>query len=1340
MLQVFDGNMITKGSTDSLIEGKTESGSEIVLGNTEETVSVHDPSIISETKNGVTTYYIFGSHMAWAKSTDLVNWTTFTNNINRNYLSLFAKEFAWSANGNSVYDPAGNLWAPDVIYNEEMGKWCMYMSINGVTWNSSIALLTADTLSGDWTYQGTVIYSGYTSGSYAYDFTQTDFTDVTGESTLPSRYIRSEYTEKVQTNPSTIYSSASTWNKTYGAHAIDPSVTYDAQGKLWMSYGSWSGGIYMIELDTQTGFRDYNHTYTTVSNQSDAYMGIMLACGDGGTGEASYIQYINGYYYMFVTYGGLVANGGYNMRLFRSSTIDGTYVDINGDNAIGHQAVQNAIGLRLMSYYKWSWWDTAQVAQGHNSAMVDEDGNIYLVYHTRTNNGTEGHYVRVHQMFLNEDGWLCVSPFAYDGNETLTAVTNNEVIGTYEVLAHENTDYATLKTVPNKTVTLNADGTVSGSYTGTWAIGSSGLPNVIMVLGGVTYKGVFVESTMEETNVKTMTFSIVGASGSNDMAIWGSKYPSDEKVVAWTAKNLTIPTTVYGDISLEADGIYGAAISWSSSNTNVISNDGKIGNTIGTATLTATIIKGDYYKKVSKVVTVKPKDSSGKTLVGSYYTNNPLSLSSAVEGTYRVTNPFNKSEIAGLDISNGVSIKFDVKRTGGYGYLSNILSFTDSALGRLYFTGGSYLGYNATGGYFDANVDNTSWKTGTDFIGSNVTATVEIKITSLGYSVYVNNKEVYNQTSLVNGDIKGGGTLTNYYNVLTWLNQTATTLNFGWGSWWPGGFAGTISNVECYVLPEVTVDTSDYLYYHDYTKVPSMLDVWTSTDAQDRLTLVNDGDSFGNYIQFAPETANSRGAVTSFGVTTESEYRVALDVSLKAGSEQTTEFAITGTKMAYTGNNINNGISSGYILKLSATNSTTWTINGSETAVIPAKWVHILAKVNRDQGTAEITITDCLDNTVYYSNTVNIDSTEEIKGLYIRGGRYNSVTKVDNVQVYNKADLETVILNNTTQNLKIGQSATLTAKIKPVTAEVGATTWTTSNPSVATVNKGVVTAVGVGSATITATIDGKTATCVVTVEPTKVTNISISAKSKTLVVGNTFTLKATVSPANATNKGVTWKSSNTSVATVDANGKITAKKAGEATIKVEAKDGSKKANECVITVYAKATKVTVKAAGYTLKNNTIYLVKGKSVKLVSTVTPAKAQQSVTYKSGNPSVAKAYSSGKITAKKVGTARVTITSKDGKAKKVITIKVVKKAKSNTSLKVAKNKITLAKKGKTAAISATVSKTTTQKVTYRSKNKKIAKVNSYGVITAVKKGNTTITVKCGKISKKIAVTVKR
>lgn len=505
-------------------------------------VTVHDPSIVKDPDTGE--YYIFGSHLAFAKSSDLISWSYVTNNLTYDFNSVFEIPAEWSLQGSTdgTYTVSGNMWAPDVIWNESMQKWCMYMSINGDNWCSSICLLTSDSLDGDWEYQGIVVYSGMNNSKTSADASLTDIYDVLGEDADLSAY--------ASTDKSCI-------------NAIDPCVKYDEDGNLYMVYGSWSAGIYMLQLDPETGFRDTSVTYTTEQNVSDAYLGTKIAGGYYCSGEAPYIIYADGYYYLFISYGGLEAMGGYQMRVYRSENIDGPYVDQNGNSAIRtsyEQTLSTNYGVKLFGSYAMTGLDVVNVAQGHNSALVDDDGKIYLVYHTRyqSSDGTnETHNVRVHQLFINEDGWLVAAPYEYTG-ETLSedGYTVDEVVGTYDYIYHTPTAYysvsgslqigimgdeeettstasieaetvvsgrkavvgidVTYTREGSARVTLNADGTVTGSATGTWAFTDGA--NVEMVLDGVTYKGVFLKQQDESSdNLMHMTFTILG----DNVAVWG---------------------------------------------------------------------------------------------------------------------------------------------------------------------------------------------------------------------------------------------------------------------------------------------------------------------------------------------------------------------------------------------------------------------------------------------------------------------------------------------------------------------------------------------------------------------------------------------------------------------------------------------------------------------------------------------------------------------------------------------------------------------------------------------------------------------------------------------------
>ena len=149
-----------------------------------------------------------------------------------------------------------------------------------------------------------------------------------------------------------------------------------------------------------------------------------------------------------------------------------------------------------------------------------------------------------------------------------------------------------------------------------------------------------------------------------------------------------------------------------------------------------------------------------------------------------------------------------------------------------------------------------------------------------------------------------------------------------------------------------------------------------------------------------------------------------------------------------------------------------------------------------------------------------------------------------------------VSLGSTSETMAVGDMVTLAATVSPGDATYPHVTWASSDESIATVDSaGKITAVGFGSATITAEADGKFDTCTVTVVKTGVTGVTLSSTSKTMDVGDTATLSATVNPSGATYPDVTWFSTNTSVARVNQSGQVTAVSAGAAAIVADA-DGA----------------------------------------------------------------------------------------------------------------------------------------------------------------------------------------
>ena len=171
------------------------------------------------------------------------------------------------------------------------------------------------------------------------------------------------------------------------------------------------------------------------------------------------------------------------------------------------------------------------------------------------------------------------------------------------------------------------------------------------------------------------------------------------------------------------------------------------------------------------------------------------------------------------------------------------------------------------------------------------------------------------------------------------------------------------------------------------------------------------------------------------------------------------------------------------------------------------------------------------------------------------------------------------------------------------------------------------------------------------VKTVAVTNLP--AKQLTLKKGKTFTLKSKVTVTGKASKKVTYKTSNKKIATVNAKGKITAKKKGTAKIYVISKADKKKKCTITVTVGTPVTKVKLNKTKSTM---TV----GKKQTLKVTVTPKKASsKAVVWKSSNKKVATVTSKGVVKAKKAGTVKITATAKDGSGKKATCKVTVKKA---------------------------------------------------------------------------------
>ncbi|RKM58765.1 arabinan endo-1,5-alpha-L-arabinosidase [Butyrivibrio sp. CB08] len=472
---------------------------EISVGSVNSGGSLHDPQIIVGDDG---TYYCYGTHMTAATSKDLSKWDMWgdgVNSSNKIFDNVIAEPFdAFSFVGKN--DQGGySVWAPSVIYNKKTGKYMMYFCTTSTYIKSNICLATSDNINGPFHYEKTIIYSGFTKP----DLELTNYEEIMGDD--------------VKTR--TRYISGGAFNNQLWPNAIDPAMFYDADDRLWMVYGSWSGGIFVLELDEETG--EPIRPETNDETETDAYYGKRVIGGFHHPIEGPYIHYdkTTGYYYLFLSYGNLQTDGGYQIRVLRSDKPDGTYVDVTGASLGIKGDLDNFAnyGTKLMGNYTLPSLNVTYMAPGGQSTFEDKDGKLYVVYHERFKGKGEFHAVRVHQMAMNEDGWPCIFPFNTCGEAlSESGYKTGDITGTFYVVDH-GLEINNLVNEPSEC--QFADGQINGGITATYEV-TEGTNFITIKTADVTYKGILVEMKDEAGN-NTLCFSAIG---DNNHSIWGVKY------------------------------------------------------------------------------------------------------------------------------------------------------------------------------------------------------------------------------------------------------------------------------------------------------------------------------------------------------------------------------------------------------------------------------------------------------------------------------------------------------------------------------------------------------------------------------------------------------------------------------------------------------------------------------------------------------------------------------------------------------------------------------------------------------------------------------------------------
>ena len=289
-------------------------------------LAAHDPVMI---KAG-DTYYVFTTGMQSKTSKDMVNWVGGPKLFGRD------TKFAWW--GNDIPADSVALWAPDIHYAN--GKFHLYYSVSAwMNFKSSVGYATNVTLDPTdpkykWIDEGQVV--NYRNGGQ-------------------------------------------------NVNVIDPNFFADSDGKQYLVYGSYKGGLRLVELNPKTGkpFSDKPELTTITTN----------------LGEGSYIIRGPEYYYIFASRGKCCAGieSTYQIVIGRSKTITGPYLTKDG-----RKWTDNAYSVFLAGNYD-------EPGRGHNGFFAQGD-TTYIVYHAYTRAFGGNSLLNIKPLYMDKDGWPSLDP------------------------------------------------------------------------------------------------------------------------------------------------------------------------------------------------------------------------------------------------------------------------------------------------------------------------------------------------------------------------------------------------------------------------------------------------------------------------------------------------------------------------------------------------------------------------------------------------------------------------------------------------------------------------------------------------------------------------------------------------------------------------------------------------------------------------------------------------------------------------------------------------------------------------------------------------------------------
>jgi arabinan endo-1,5-alpha-L-arabinosidase len=393
-------------------------------------LNVHDPAVIKD--GGY--YYVFSTDASIGnrhplgvqirRSRDLVTWE-YRGAAFKNFEADCADVIKFAGLNPAKHD---GLWAPDII--KINGKYRLYFSASTFgSQQSCIALGEAKKIEGPYTYKGMVLTSGANAP---------------------------------------------------GPNAIDPALVFSQEGGLYLSYGSFFGGIYLAELDRKSGFL------------KEGAVPIKIAGGNHAALEGSAIAYLpeTGYYYLFVSYGSLSRD--YNIRVARSRNIAGPYLDAQGRDLNDSSLVRaGKAGTKLMGGYRFLPGRTGDPAlrvkaPGHNSVLIDGKDR-FILHHVRSY-GLPDYWFTMHvrSFALNRFGWPVAAPRRYTGRPRAAPTPPPD--GDYRLIEHGD---ANSSLSPGVLDLHFESGRITGARSGSWRV--YGDSRIELLLEGTLYDGVLFD-------------------------------------------------------------------------------------------------------------------------------------------------------------------------------------------------------------------------------------------------------------------------------------------------------------------------------------------------------------------------------------------------------------------------------------------------------------------------------------------------------------------------------------------------------------------------------------------------------------------------------------------------------------------------------------------------------------------------------------------------------------------------------------------------------------------------------------------------------------------------------